>query len=145
MRQKLALDAETWYKGELLYPSSGLPAEVSTTAITTVMWMAAEDETTSLSSSNVWVREIPTGAKGLAFLINNGAAIAWSQGTHQGAILGAYGLSNVTHLDTATTDGQFHILGPASERLAIRSDYDASLDDSGSAMVEFEFLGQITD
>ena len=108
------------------------------------MWIAAVDET-STSTTTSWVREIPEGSRGFAFLINNGSAIAWSQGTHQGAILGAYGLSNVTHLDTNVTDGQFQVLGPAIERWPELSAYTAALSTSGSSMVEFEFLGQITD
>lgn len=134
-----AADSQTWKRGQLLYISSGTPAACSTTGRTTVAWMAAEDQATSTSSTDVWVYTLVPGMRMLIYVMNAGTA-ATAASAVVGTRYGIRDLSNVSYLDVATTSGQFEVIRAHSAANDLGDkwyDCDAA---PGLVEVEFKFI-----
>jgi len=104
--QRLAEDSKTWYKGQIGYLTSGTvtPISSATGGTTAPYFRFCEDQTTSTSTSTVWVQEIPDGTEAIMFMTNNGTAGACDQ-ANVGLSYGLYTASNITYIDENVTNG----------------------------------------
>jgi len=141
-KQKIrAVDGDTWKKGEMGFMTSGEIEPVVTAGKTDVYAIFAEDQATSTSSSDVWVRRLIAGTRLYMFVMTNGSAASASTAV-EGTAYGAEALSNVCYLDTGTATGQFRVIRDASNAQPFedtKSDMDAA-----PGKVEVEFLGYVS-
>ena len=104
LQQILAADSVTWKKGEFLYLSSGTVTPVSTTtgSDATELFIAAEDQDTSTSSTTVWVRRLERGTRLKMYATNNGTAATLAD-ANVGVNYEVYTASNITYIDVNAT------------------------------------------
>lgn len=136
-----AVDSKTWKKGEIGFMTSGEVEILAATGKTNVYCIFAETQSTSTSSSSVWVRRLVPGTRLSMFVMTNGVA-ATAATAVVGTAYGVEGLSNVSYLDTGTASGQFKVIRMMSDASDLddnRSDMDAA-----PGKVEVEFMGYVT-
>jgi len=132
-----AEDGVTWKKGEMAFLDSNDPDPVITTGKTDVFCIFAEDQDTSTSSTDVWVRRLVPGTR-LAMFVTNDGTDGTAGSLAIGTAYGVYGKSNVSYVDLNTTSGQFKVIRVMSDA----SDYDDDRKDMDAApgKVEVEFI-----
>jgi hypothetical protein len=143
--KRLATDSKTWKKGELCYITSGAVLPLSTTTGGALVYgIFAEDQATSTSSTNVWVRLLTTGTRLLMSVTNNGTDAAVSA-VAIGTEYAAYNVSNICYLDSnVTTNGQFKVVAKldatdVSDTMPERTTYDGQSTAGTPGLVEVEF------
>ena len=131
-----AVDSKTWKKGEFCFTTSGEVEPLSTTGKTSIFGIFAQTQSTSTSSSSVWVYRLEQGTRLACFLMNTGVAAAWSA-AYLNVKYGAEGLSNVSYIDVNTTSGEFLMIRKASDLWPYQ---DGVVDiDAAPALVEVEY------
>ena len=138
LRYMLAEDSKTWKKGELGYITSGTVSPVATTTGSGEPCLVfAEDQTTSTSSTSVWVRLLQPETRLEIYVTNNGTDAAVGV-ANLNVAYEVYGLSNVTYLDVGATTAPDFVV----EKLA--ADYEpernATADTPGKCIVVYRPL-----
>jgi len=136
-----AEDSKTWKKGELAYFTSGTITPVAGTGVTNVFGIMAQTQSTSTSSTEVWVLELIEGTRLYMFVMTNGSA-ATADTAEIGTAYGVEALNNVTYLDTGTANGQFKVVRAGSDAMSLRDSY-ADMD-SAPGLVLVEFQGYVS-
>ena len=138
----LAEDSKTWKKGELCYLTSGTVTPLSSaTGGAAVYGIFVADQTTSTSTSTVWVYKLEEGTRLQMAVTNNGSATGSSENDATiGTAYAAYTTSNVSYLDlNVTTSGQFKVIKgytAYNEETAAFNSHDADTE-PGILIVEF--------
>ena len=104
--KRLAEDSKTWKQGEIGYLTSGTvtPISSATGGTTAPYFQFCEDQTTSTSTSSVWVQEIQDGTEAVMFMTSDGSDTACDQ-ANVGVSYGLYTASNITYIDENVTSG----------------------------------------
>ncbi|GAG01749.1 unnamed protein product [marine sediment metagenome] len=141
-KQKIrAVDGDTWKKGEMGFMTSGEIEPVVAAGKTDAYAIFAQDQATSTSSTDVWVRRLVAGARLYMFVMTNGTA-ATAATAVEGTAYGVRTLANVCYLDTGTANGQFKVIRDASNAQPFE---DTKKDmDAAPGKVEVEFLGYVS-
>ena len=141
LTQMLATDSKTWKKGEMFFLTSGAPDPVVNAGKTDVYGIFAETQTSSTSTSTVWVRRLTAGTRLAMFVMTSGSAASASTPTI-GTAYGVETLSNVCYLDTGTANGQFRVIRTMSNAQPLQDGYEDM--DAAPGLVEVEFLGYVS-
>ena len=134
--QMLAEDAKTWKKGEFALLTSGTVTPLVATGSTAVYAIFASDQTSSTSTSTVYIRRLIPGTI-LAISEMNAGTPGLASAATIGTAYGARGLSNVSYLDVGTATGQFRVIGPASTHKAYQDAFEDMDATPGLVIVEF--------
>ena len=136
----LAENSKTWIKGQPCILTSGTVTPLTGTGSVAVYGVFAEDQTSSTSTTSVWVHKLEAGALLEVYVQTNGttstvgvANIGTGYGLEMGAGSGGT-LAAVGYLDLGTANGQFFV-----QRLSV--DYEpernAAADDPGKCIVKY--------
>jgi len=140
---RLASDSKTWKKGELCYLTSGTVAPLTTTTGSSLVYgIFAADQTTSTSTSTVWVYVLEVGTELEMFITNNGSATGASENDVTiGTVYEAYQASNVCYLDVAaTTTPQFKVLDYYTNLNEEAAEFYSHTADSEPGIVKVKFI-----
>ena len=112
-----ATNSKTWVRGEIGYLSSGLvqPIANATGGDTAPFYQFAENQSTNTSASDVWVREIPVGAR-MEIYTKNNATDAAVGNANRGTKYCLYTTGSVTYLNVGvTTNADWEVDGLAAD------------------------------
>jgi len=126
LKKVLAADSKTWKAGEFGALSSGTVQPVASASATASYCIFAEDQTTSTSTSYVWVYLLEDGTELEMYVYNNNQVYAIAT-SNIGTRYGVQTVSNITYLDLNQTTGQFQVIELASAYMPERSAYDGGL------------------
>jgi len=127
LRLMRAADAKTWKKGEFCELSSGTVQPLAAATATGVYGIFAEDQATSTSTTDAWVRVLQDGEE-LEMYVYNDSQVSAIAITNKGTAYGAQTASNISYLDLNQTTGQFEVVELGSVVMPERSSYDGSFD-----------------
>ena len=133
--QMRAADSATWKAGQPMTVASGLVTPAATNAVA-VRWIAASDQDTSTSSSDVWVMRIPGASTKFVGYVSNDSSDTTAQRAH---IAVDYGIDVVSNVATVNVGEETKVAVTVDDVMwLVEPRMHASSDDPGQVLFHYK-------